>query len=96
MDDSKLNSILESFSSIENKLNSISPEDFKKFATLSKEYSDLKPLVEKINYYFKCDKEVHEVEELLNSEDEEIKNEANNEKNLLLKKKQSLVFSSKT
>ena len=90
MDVNKLNSILESFSSIENKLNSISPEDFKKFATLSKEYADLKPLVEKINYYFKCDKEVHEVEELINSEDEEIKNEANNEKNLLLKKKQSL------
>ena len=30
------------------------------------------------------------MEELLNSEDEEIKNEANNEKNLLQKKKQSL------
>ena len=52
MDVNKLNSILESFSSIENKLNSISPEDFKKFATLSKEYSDLKPLVEKNKLLF--------------------------------------------
>ena len=41
----------------------------------------------KNKHFFKCEKELKEVEDLLGSEDIEIKNEALNEKNALLEKK---------
>jgi peptide chain release factor 1 len=90
MDTQKLNEILENFSNLEEKLNNLSSDNFSDYAKLSKEYSDLKPLIDKINHLFKCEKEVKDLDELLTSEDEEIKVEAINEKNILLENKQKI------
>jgi len=88
MDTQKLNDILESFAKLEEKLNNLNSNDFSDYAKLSKEYSDLKPLIEKINQFFRCEKEVKDLDELLISEDDEMKAEAINEKNILLAEKQ--------
>ena len=88
MDTKKLNDILENFANLEEKLNSLNSNNFSDYAKLSKEYSDLKPLIDRINQFFRCEKEIKDLEELLISEDEEIKAEAINEKNILLEKKQ--------
>ena len=88
MDTQKLNDILENFANLEEKLNSLNSNNFSDYAKLSKEYSDLKPLIDRINQFFRCEKEIKDLEELLISEDEEIKAEAINEKNILLEKKQ--------
>ena len=88
MDTQKLNDILENFSNLEEKLNNLNSNDYSDYAKLSKEYSDLKPLIERINQFFKCEKEVQDLDELLISEDDEMKAEAINEKNILLEKKQ--------
>ena len=88
MDTQKLNDILENFANLEEKLNNLNSNDFSDYAKLSKEYSDLKPLIERINQFFRCEKEVKDLDELLISEDDEIKAEAINEKNILLEKKQ--------
>ena len=91
MDTQKLNDILENFSNLEeNELNNLNSNNFSDYAKLSKEYSDLKPLIDRINQFFKCEKEVKDLDELLISEDEEIKAEAINEKNILLEKKQKI------
>jgi len=90
MDTQKLNEILRNFSNLEDKLNNLSSDNFSDYAKLSKEYSDLKPLIDKINHLFKCEKEVEDLDELLISEDEEIKAEAINEKNILLENKQKI------
>ena len=90
MDAQKLNDILENFSNLEEKLNNLSSDNFSDYAKLSKEYSDLKPLIDRINQLFKCEKEIKDLDELLISEDEEIKAEAINEKNILLEKKQKI------
>ena len=90
MDTQKLNDILENFANLEEKLNNLNNNNFSDYAKLSKEYSDLKPLIEKINHFFKYEKEVKDLDELLISEDEEIKAEAINEKNILLEKKQKI------
>ena len=88
MDTQKLNDILENFANLEEKLNNLNSNDFSDYAKLSKEYSDLKPLIERINQFFKCEKEVQDLDELLISEDDEMKAEAINEKNILLEEKQ--------
>ena len=88
MDTQKLNDILENFSNLEEKLNNLNSNNFSDYAKLSKEYSDLKPLIDRINQFFKFEKEAKDLDELLISEDEEIKAEAINEKNILLEKKQ--------
>ena len=90
MDAQKLNDILENFSNLEEKLNNLNSDNFSDYAKLSKEYSDLKPLIDRINQLFKCEKEIKDLDELLISEDEEIKAEAINEKNILLEKKQKI------
>ena len=90
MDTQKLNEILGNFSNLEEKLNNLSSDNFSDYAKLSKEYSDLKPLIDKINHLFKCEKEVEDLDELLISEDEEIKAEAINEKNILLENKEKI------
>ena len=90
MDTQKLNEILRNFSNLEEKLNNLSSDNFSDYAKLSKEYSDLKPLIDKINHLFKCEKEIEDLDELLISEDEEIKAEAINEKNILLENKQKV------
>ena len=48
MDENKLNSIVSNFLEIEKKLSNLSEKDFSDYAKLSKEYSNLKPLVEKL------------------------------------------------
>ncbi len=83
MNNKKLLEILDNFSNIQKKLNNITKENFSEYAKLSKEYSDLKPLTEKINKLFKFKKELDDLEELLASEDLEIKNEATEEKSKL-------------
>ena len=90
MDTQKLNEILRNFSNLEEKLNNLSSDNFSDYAKLSKEYSDLKPLIDRINQLFKCEKEIKDLDELLISEDEEIKAEAINEKNILLENKQKV------
>ena len=90
MDTQKLNDILGNFTNLEEKLNNLNSDNFSDYAKLSKEYSDLKPLIDRINQFFKCEKEVKDLDELLISEDEEIKAEAINEKNILLEKKQKI------
>ena len=90
MDTQKLNDILGNFSNLEEKLNNLNSDNFSDYAKLSKEYSDLKPLIDRINQLFKCEKEIKDLDELLISEDEEIKAEAINEKNILLEKKQKI------
>ena len=90
MDTQKLNDILENFSNLEEKLNNLNSNDFSDYAKLSKEYSDLKPLIEKINNFFKYEKEVKDLDELLTSEDDEIKAEAVNEKTILLEQKKKI------
>ncbi len=47
MDENKLNSIISNFLELENKLSNLSEKDLSNYAKLSKEYSNLKPLVEK-------------------------------------------------
>ena len=54
MDAQKLNDILENFSNLEEKLNNLNSDNFSDYAKLSKEYSDLKPLIERINQLYKC------------------------------------------
>ena len=83
MKTTKLNSILENFSKLEKRLSEINQENLDQYAKLSKEYSDLKPLVEKINHLSKSKKELSDIEELISSDDIEIKNEALKEKNFL-------------
>ena len=79
MEHEKLKSILDKFLSLEKQINAVDKSDYKEFAKISKEYSDLKPLVEKINLFFKLEKEKCDLSDLLNSEDTELKREAENE-----------------
>ena len=80
MENKKLESVQIKFRDLEEKINSLNKDDYKEFAKLSKEYSDLKPLVEKINMYFKLLTELDDLEDLLESEDSELKIEAEKEK----------------
>ena len=80
METKKLKNILEKFKNLEKQINSLDKEDYKQFAKLSKEYSDLKPLVEKINLYLKLLNELSDLDELLESDDSEMKVEAEKEK----------------
>ena len=86
----KLDRVVDRHKELESLLSEVDASDSQSYAKLSKEYSDLKPLVDKINNYFKYRKELNEVEDLLKSEDEEIKIEAISEKESLLDKKQKL------
>ena len=83
MDENKLNNIVSNFSEIEKKLSNLSEKDFSDYAKLSKEYSNLKPLVEKIKEYKKLNQELIGVDEIISSNDEDLKQEALEEKNIL-------------
>ena len=83
MDENKLNSIVSNFLEIEKKLSSLSEKDFSDYAKLSKEYSNLKPLVEKIKEYKKLNQELKGVDEIIDSNDEDLKKEALEEKSIL-------------
>ena len=83
MDENKLNSIVSNFLDIEKKLSNLSEKDFSDYAKLSKEYSNLKPLVEKIKEYKKLNQELIGVDEIIDSNDEDLKKEALEEKIIL-------------
>ena len=80
MEYKKLESVQIKFRDLEEKINSLNKDNYKEFARLSKEYSDLKPLVEKINIYFKLLTELDDLDDLLESEDSDLKIEAEKEK----------------
>ena len=86
MENKKLENILDKFKDLEKKINSLNKDDFKEFAKLSKEYSDLKPLVEKINLFLKLTMELNDLDDLFKSDDMELKNEAEREKEELTNK----------
>ena len=86
MEEKKLNNILDNFYEIEKKLSTIADSDYTSFAKLSKEYSDLKPLVSKINDFKKFTNELLDLDELFDSEDNDLKKEAIYEKEILSKK----------
>ncbi len=86
MDENKLNSIVSNFLEIEKKLSNLSEKDFSDYAKLSKEYSNLKPLVEKIKVYKKLNQELIGVDEIIDSNDEDLKKEALEEKSILNEK----------
>ena len=86
MDKNKLNSIVSNFLEIEKKLSNLSEKDFSDYAKLSKEYSNLKPLVEKIKEYKKLNQELIGVDEIIDSNDEDLKKEALEEKSILNEK----------
>ncbi len=83
MDENKLNSIVSNFLEIEKKLSNLSEKDFSDYAKLSKEYSNLKPLVSKIREYKKLNHELTGVDEIIQSDDDDLKKEALEEKTLL-------------
>ena len=80
MEKKKLENILDKFDGLEKRINSLNKDNYKEFAKLSKEYSDLKPLIEKINLFLKLTEELNDLDDLLKSDDSELKNEAENEK----------------
>jgi len=90
MEINKVKSILDNFTKIESKLSNLGSENYDEYAKLSKEYSDLKPLVEKSKEYLKLRNEFQDTEELMLSDDLEMKKEAEEER-VRLKKKLSLI-----
>ena len=85
---SKLEAILEKFNDIEKKLSNQSELDTNILISLNKEYSELNPLVQKINAYKKTIKDIVDLKDLLNDKDILIRNEAENEiKKSLLEEK---------
>ncbi len=86
MDKKKIENILETFKNLEKKLNNMDSQDFNEYAKLSKEYSDMKPVVEKSREFIKLQNELEDTEELLSGDDMEIRKEAEEEKEKLKKK----------
>ena len=73
MEIKKLENILLTFYNIEKKLSSLGNENYDEYAKLSKEYSDLKPLVEKSKEFLKLKEELNDIDELLVSDDQEMR-----------------------
>tara|TARA_X000000950_G_C13904884_1_gene656385 strand:- start:1136 stop:2197 length:1062 start_codon:yes stop_codon:yes gene_type:complete len=90
MEEKKVKNILENFSKIEIKLSSLGSENYEEYAKLSKEYSDLKPLVEKSREFLKLRNEFQDTEELMLGDDLEMRKEAEEER-VRLKKKLLLI-----
>ena len=90
MEEKKVKNILENFSKIEKKLSSLGNENYDEYAKLSKEYSDLKPLVEKSREFLKLRNEFQDTEELMLGDDLEMRKEAEEER-VRLKKKLLLI-----
>ena len=67
----ELDKFLERYKSIEDQLNS-SISDQEEFIKISKEYSNLKPIIQNINEFKKIANEIDDLNELLNESDEEI------------------------
>ena len=90
MEEKKVKNILENFSKIEKRLSSMGSENYEEYAKLSKEYSDLKPLVEKSREFLKLRNEFQDTEELMLGDDLEMRKEAEEER-VRLKKKLLLI-----
>ena len=86
MEKKKLENILDNFSHLEKKLASINNENFEEIAKISKEYSDLKPLASKARDFLKLQEELEGVQELIVSDDQEMKKEAEVEEERLKKR----------
>tara|TARA_B110001454_G_C12718670_1_gene433705 strand:- start:156 stop:1202 length:1047 start_codon:yes stop_codon:yes gene_type:complete len=74
----ELDKFLERYKSIEDQLNS-SISDQEEFIKISKEYSNLKPIIQNINEFKKISNEIDDLNELLNESDEEISQMAKKE-----------------
>ena len=85
MDKKKLENILANFQNLEKQLSNMSSDNFNEYAKLSKEYSDLKPLVVKSKEFLKLQNELSDTEDLISGDDLEIKKEAEEEKERLKK-----------
>ncbi len=85
MDKKKLENILANFQNLEKRLSNMSSDNFNEYAKLSKEYSDLKPLVVKSKEFLKLQNELSDTEDLISEDDLEIKKEAEEEKERLKK-----------
>ena len=81
--ENKFDQILKNFEDIESKL-SEGISDPKKFAKYSKEFSELSPIAEKIKQVFKHKNELADLESLIKSDDQEIKEMAKIEKESLI------------
>tara|TARA_X000000950_G_C13843026_1_gene631104 strand:- start:404 stop:1474 length:1071 start_codon:yes stop_codon:yes gene_type:complete len=79
----KIIQILDRFNEIEKQLSTGVIDDNKKFAKLSKEFSDMTPLANKIKEINKLKIELDDLHELLESDDQEMREEANLEKKKL-------------
>ena len=90
MEEKKVKNILENFSKSEKRLSSMGSENYEEYAKLSKEYSDLKPLVEKSREFLKLRNEFQDTEELMLGDDLEMRKEAEEER-VRLKKKLLLI-----
>ncbi len=86
----KIENILDNFSNLEKKLASMNNENFDEIARISKEYSDLKPLASKAKEFLRLQNELEGVKELISSDDQEMKKEAEAEEERL--KKQILTL----
>ena len=81
--ENKFDQILKNFEDIESKL-SEGISDPKKFAKYSKEFSELSPIAEKIKQVFKHKNELADLDSLIKSDDQEIKEMAKIEKESLI------------
>ena len=90
MEKKKIENILDNFSNLEKKLASMNNENFDEIARISKEYSDLKPLASKAKEFLRLQNELEGVKELISSDDQEMKKEAEAEEERL--KKQILTL----
>ena len=81
--ENKFDQILKNFEDIESKL-SEGITDPKKFAKYSKEFSELSPIAEKIKQVFKHKNELADLDSLIKSDDQEIKEMAKIEKESLI------------
>jgi len=84
MNEKKLLDILENFSNLQNQLSNSSSDNYQEYAKLSKEYSELKHIAIKIKNFLKQKKELADLDELINSDDVEMKDEALKEKDKLI------------
>ena len=88
--DKQFSIILEKFKLIENSLNNMNNIDSNELIKLNREYSELRPIVEKINEYNNLQKDILNLNELIKDNDLEISKIAESE--LIEKKIKSKIL----
>ena len=88
--DKQFSIILEKFKLIENSLNNMNDIDSNELIKLNREYSELRPIVEKINEYNSLQKDILNLNELVKDNDLEISKIAESE--LIEKKIKSKIL----